>query len=218
MKKHFRKGFTFLLLLSALNSCTQTLQNKTDMHKMTTNIENVIIKLKHNYDLSNDEYAIIVNPENQMLYLVRNDSIHRTFIISTGKNGLGSEANSGKTPTGTHRIKQKFGDGAEAGAIFVARANTGKISTIHTDETNIKKDHVTTRIIWLEGLEEGVNKGKGIDTYNRYIYIHGTPEEGLLGQPASQGCIRMKNIEVIELYDMVPEGTLVEILNLPFEE
>lgn len=218
MKKHITTGLIFLLFMTSLSYCSQSSQKNTKMHQMNPYIETALIKLKQNYNLSNDDYAIIVNPENQTLYLIRDDSIHRTFVISTGKNGLGSEANSGKTPTGSHRIKKKFGDGAETGAIFVARANTGKIAEIHTDNTDIEKDHVTTRILWLEGLEEGINKGKGIDSYHRYIYIHGTPEEGLLGQPASQGCIRMKNSEVIELFSTVPEGTLVEILDLTYKE
>lgn len=75
----------------------------------------------------------------------------------------------------------------------------------------MEDDLVTTRILWLQGLEPGVNQGKGIDSHARYIYIHGTPEEGLIGQPASHGCIRMYNRDVIELFDAVQEGTLVEI-------
>lgn len=86
--------------------------------------------------------------------------------------------------------------------------NSGKTTEIGIDT---KEDLVTTRIMWLKGLEAGINKGKGIDSYNRRIYIHGTPEEGLIGRPASYGCIRMKNKDVIELFNLLKEGTLVEI-------
>ena len=95
---------------------------------------------------------------------------------------------------------------------MTGRVFNGNIATIHTDETESKTDDVTSRILWLEGREKGKNKGKGIDSFNRYIYIHGTPEEGRLGKPASHGCIRMKNKEVIDLYKLVEVGTLVLIL------
>ena len=88
----------------------------------------------------------------------------------------------------------------------------GDIATIYTDETKSKTDDITSRIFWLEGLEKGKNKGKGIDSFSRYIYIHGTSEEGRLGTPASHGCIRMKNKAVIDLYKKIEVGTLVLIL------
>ena len=95
---------------------------------------------------------------------------------------------------------------------MIGRVYSGQIATIYTDQTKSKTDDVTSRILWLEGLEKGLNKGAEIDSYKRYIYIHGTSEEGRLGTPASHGCIRMKNKEVIELYDKIKIGTLVLIL------
>ena len=83
---------------------------------------------------------------------------------------------------------------------------------IHTDDSPAEGDYVTTRIMWLEGLEPGINKGPGIDSFKRYIYIHGTPEEGRIGRPASHGCIRMRNADVIRLFDDVAVGTLVDIV------
>lgn len=165
----------------------------------------------------NENPSLLISPSTQTLSVYKGDSLVKTYVISTAKNGLGCEAGSGKTPTGRHRVKAKFGEDKPPGAIFKARAFTGEIAQIYTDETDVEEDPVTTRILWLEGLEEGKNKGPGVDSYYRYIYIHGTPEEGLLGQPASKGCIRMSNKDVIELFEMVPVGTPVNILNEPWQ-
>ena len=95
---------------------------------------------------------------------------------------------------------------------MIGRIFTGEIATIYTDTRRSPTDDITSRILWLEGLEEGINKGEGIDSFKRYIYIHGTSEEGRLGMPASHGCIRMKNKEVIDLFKLIEVGTLVLIL------
>ncbi len=112
---------------------------------------------------------------------------------------------------GKHQIHSKFGENAELGAIFKGRINTGEIVEIILEERSKGNDFVTSRIMWLEGLDEGLNRGAGIDSYSRYIYIHGTDEEGLIGQKASHGCIRMKNADVIELFEHVEVGTIVNI-------
>ncbi|MCF8235290.1 MAG: L,D-transpeptidase [Bacteroidales bacterium] len=165
----------------------------------------------------NENPSLLISPATQTLSVYKGDSLVKTYVISTAKNGLGCEAGSGKTPTGLHRVKEKFGEGKPIGAIFKARAFTGEIAQIYTDDTDIEGDPVTTRILWLEGLEEGKNKGPGVDSYYRYIYIHGTPEEGLLGRPASKGCIRMSNKDVIELFGIIPVGTPVNILDEPWQ-
>ncbi len=132
----------------------------------------------------------------------------KTYPVSTSKYGIGSEAGSNKTPLGLHRIKNKIGDGAPQNTIFKARRNTGKKAIINQPNSG---DLVTTRIMWLTGLEPGKNSGRGIDSYRRYIYIHGTAEEEKIGEVASHGCIRMYNKDVIDLFDRVDEGTKVEI-------
>lgn len=174
-------------------------------------------KLKKKFGLKKKEKYLVVNPENQRMYLEYNGIVLREYIVSTSKFGLGSESGSNMTPVGTHRIKEKVGKGAEPGRIFKGRIDTGRNTQIYPDKTDLEKDDVITRIMWLDGQEEGINRGGNVDSHERYIYIHGTPEEGLLGKPASHGCIRMKNSDVIELFDMVPSGTLVEILNRPFK-
>ena len=117
---------------------------------------------------------------------------------------------------GTHRIKEKFGNGAKKGSIFKSRVDTKKLSKIYTDKTDSKIDYVTTRILWLDGQENKINRGNKVDSHDRCIYIHGTPEEGFIGKPASHGCIRMKNTDVIALFDSVSLNTLVEIQNKEF--
>ena len=154
---------------------------------------------------------IIVDISEQRLYLYNNDNLVQSFPVSTSKYGEGQIENSFKTPLGLHEIKEKIGDKALINTIFNARENTNKIAEIQINPNDTEDDFVTSRILWLDGLENGINRGVGVDSYSRYIYIHGTHEEGLIGQKASHGCIRMFNNDVIELFDMVSEGTKVEI-------
>ena len=155
---------------------------------------------------------IFVSIKKQRLYHIKNDTIIKEYIISSSAYGIGSEAGSNKTPLGLHKVNQKYGEKTPINGRMVGRVFYGEIATIYKDNTKSKKDDVTTRILWLEGLEQGKNKGEGIDSFKRHIYIHGTSEEGRLGTPASHGCIRMKNKEVIDLYNKVAIGTLVLIL------
>ena len=155
---------------------------------------------------------IFVSIKKQRIYHIKNDTIIKEYIISSSAYGVGSEAGSNKTPLGLHKIRQKYGEETPINGRMVGRVFYGEIATIYKDNTKSKKDDVTTRILWLEGLERGKNKGEGVDSFKRYIYIHGTSEEGRLGTPASHGCIRMKNKEVIDLYNKVSIGTLVLIL------
>jgi len=155
---------------------------------------------------------LIVDAGAQRMYLVEQGQPVGGWVISTAANGTGSEKGSDKTPLGLHKISEKIGDGAPLGAIFKARQNTGKqVEILTAPGADSKDDYVTSRIMWLEGLEPGVNKGGDVDSKERYIYIHGTGEEGKLGTPASHGCIRMKNADVINLFNRVDENTLVYI-------
>ena len=177
--------------------------------------QNSIIERVGNYldskNIFTDE-IIYVSIKKQTLYHIQHKRIIREYTISTSSYGIGSRNGSNKTPIGLHSVKEKYGDKTPINGIMVSRVFYGNIATIYNDETKSKTDDITSRILWLEGLEKGKNKGKGIDSFNRYIYIHGTSEEGRLGKPASHGCIRMKNKEVIDLYNLVEVGTLVLIL------
>ncbi len=114
-------------------------------------------------------------------------------MISSGKNGIGETENSGKTPRGWHEVAEKFGENEPENAVFIARQPTGEIYNSDLAEQFPERDWILRRILWLSGLEEGFNQGNGCDTYQRYIYIHGTPDTEPMGMPLSHGCIRMRN-------------------------
>ena len=177
--------------------------------------QNSIIERVNNYLDSKYAYEneiLYVSIKQQKLYHIQNNSITKEYVISSSAYGIGSKSGSNKTPIGLHKIARKYGEKTPINGRMTGRVFYGDIATIYTDETKSKSDDVTSRIFWLEGMEKGKNKGKGIDSFSRYIYIHGTSEEGMLGKPASHGCIRMKNKEVIDLYKLIEVGTLVLIL------
>ena len=174
--------------------------------------QNNIILEARDYIADDLKELIFVSIKDQKLYYIKDNRIIEGFIISSSKYGTGSEVGSNKTPIGLHNIKEKHGDNVPINGKMTERIFYGQLATIYNDMTESKEDDITSRILWLEGLENGRNKGEGIDSYKRYIYIHGTSEEGRLGTPASHGCIRMKNKDVIDLYKMVEVGTLVLIL------
>ena len=168
--------------------------------------------LKYSYPDSDQKHVAVISIYDQRLYLYKNSRLFRTYPVSTSRYGVGNKNGSYKTPLGLHRIVSKIGADAPLGAIFKGRKQTEEIARIFKTKVTLPYDLVTSRILRLEGLEVGVNKGAGIDTYGRYIYIHGTHEEGLIGQPASIGCVRMKNMDVIDLFKEIPESSLVLIV------
>ena len=150
---------------------------------------------------------LFVDTMSQQLFVCRGTAIVERFDASTALRGLGNREGSNKTPTGLHRIKEKIGAGAPAGRIFRDRLDTGlDCSSDLTEDTLI-----VTRILRLEGLEPGLNKGPHIDSFERYIYIHGTNKEELVGTPLSHGCVCLRSNDIIRLFDTVKEGTLVFI-------
>ena len=154
---------------------------------------------------------IKVDLSEQTLSLFNNQSIQKTYHISSSKYGIGNKKGSLKTPLGEHQIVNKIGANAPIGTIFKGRQNTKKIAKInHRD--SLKKDLVTTRILRLKGMEPGKNAGKNIDSYHRLIYIHGTTDEINIGTPTSRGCIRMKNMDIIDLFSRVKVGMRVLIV------
>tara|TARA_Y200000002_G_C22677527_1_gene662714 strand:+ start:2065 stop:2721 length:657 start_codon:yes stop_codon:yes gene_type:complete len=177
-----------------------------DIHQQSLN--SLVKTYQNNSTLSK---AIVVDISEQRLYLVDDLEIIKSYPISSSKFGEGSKENSYKTPLGSHEIKDKIGFKAAKNTIFSSRINTMKPAEIITKPIDSENDFITSRIMWLDGLEYGKNKGEGFDSYSRYIYIHGTHEEGLIGTKASHGCIRMFNNDVIELFDEVQEGTFVLI-------
>lgn len=141
----------------------------------------------------------------------RGPELLRQFPISTALNGAGEAEGSYRTPRGRHRIAQKIGAGAPLFAVFKGRQPTGEIWTPEFEAKTPGCDWILSRILWLEGMEAGKNQGDKVDSHARYIYIHGTNEEHKIGTPVSHGCIRMKNADVVALYDLVETGTEVNI-------
>ncbi len=157
-------------------------------------------------DPAGKKLFILVIISEQKLYLIEGNKILKSYPISSSRFGTGFTKDSFKTPLGIHRVYKKIGYGVPLGGVFVGREFTGEIAVFPAEG-----DLITTRILWLEGLEEGKNRGGEVDTKERFIYIHGTPEEHLLGTPASKGCIRMGNRDIAELFDLVEEETPVLI-------
>ena len=135
----------------------------------------------------------------------------RTYPVSTSKNGLGEKNGSFCTPRGRHIVRAKIGTGQPLNTVFVRRRPTGEIWSPELDARYAGRDWMLTRILWLSGCEVGRNRLGEVDTMRRYIYIHGSPERAEMGKPGSIGCIRMRNADIIELFDLVPPFTPVDI-------
>ena len=135
----------------------------------------------------------------------------RRYVISTAAQGAGEQMGSYQTPRGRHRIRARIGDGLPLGAVLRGRRPTGEICTPALMAAQPDKDWILTRILWLCGEERGFNRGGQVDTMRRYVYIHGTPDSTPLGVPGSHGCVRMRNADLIALFDRVPVGTPVLI-------
>ncbi len=151
---------------------------------------------------------ILVNTSEGKISFCDRDAIVKTWHCSIGKNGTGSADGSGCTPLGIHRVVEKYGHGLPSRAVLKDRVFSGDV----IDKTATAANMVQSRIIRLAGCENGINKGNGVDTYQRFVYIHGACREDLVGLPQSHGCITMINSEVIELFDLVSEGMIAAIV------
>ena len=203
-----RKFKLLIFFILFLNSCsTMIMENNIKYNK------NSVLQSIASIDQSFNqlESLLYVDIDNQNMFFLKKGTVFKVYKISSSYYGTGSEANSLKTPLGKHEIYRKLGQNLPVNAILKGRVWSGAIANIITEEVDTDFDHVTSRILWLDGLEVGKNKGKGIDSRSRYIYIHGTAEEGLIGKPASDGCIRMYNSDVIELFELVEEKAQVWI-------
>ena len=136
----------------------------------------------------------------------------RVFPVSTAANGAGEERGSYCTPRGRHIVRARIGAGLPLGSVLVGRRPTGELYTPELGRAEPERDWILSRILWLSGLEPGYNRLGSCDSMRRYIYIHGTPDEGFAQAPLSHGCIRMRNRDIVELFNLVPAGTLVDIL------
>ena len=163
------------------------------------------------FDITDHPAIILVDISQQTLSLIGPDSILYHWPVSTAKAGIGNQINSYQTPLGAHTISEKIGQHEPLHMLFEARQPTGKLAKAIQSQQSSGLDQITSRILWLKGLEPNINLGGKVDTHERFIYIHGTAEEGLIGQAVSHGCIRMRNADIAELFDLVNVGTPVYI-------
>ena len=158
-----------------------------------------------------DSILIEISLPLQALYLKKGNKVIREYPVSTAGNGAGEQEGSECTPRGRHSIAEKVGHGCPANTVFVEREATGEIYSPELRSRFPGRDWILTRILRLRGEEPGLNQGGNVDTFERFIYIHGTPEDTDMDIPGSHGCIRMRNQDVIDLFDRIEHGTLVVI-------
>ncbi|MBA3771634.1 MAG: L,D-transpeptidase [Ramlibacter sp.] len=154
---------------------------------------------------------ILISARDQTLILRGPDSATRRYSVSTAGNGSGELEGSGCTPRGRHFVRAKIGAGRPEGAVFAGRRETGEIYTETLARTHPQRDWILTRLLWLCGREPGKNRFGAVDTMRRYIYIHGCPDALPMGVPLSHGCVRMRNKDIVELFDLVEVGCEVLI-------
>jgi len=154
---------------------------------------------------------ICVSIASQTLTVFAHDVMQHQFTISTAKAGVGQESGSYQTPLGWHNIRAKIGKNAPENTVFVGRRQTGEQYSPDLSAAYPGRDWILTRILWLSGLERAKNRLHTVDTMRRYIYIHGSPESRIMGVPSSKGCICMRNIDIVKLFDIIPVRTPILI-------
>lgn len=159
--------------------------------------------------------SIEISIQDQIMRLCINGQA-KDYSISTAKLGIGQEKGSNQTPLGWHEVRAKIGHDAKANSVFVGRRFTGEIYTPELAEEFPKRDWILSRILWLSGCEVGRNRLGNVDSMQRYIYIHGTPDSEPMGQAESHGCIRMRNKDVIELFNTLDVGATIWIQESTF--
>ncbi|RLJ18376.1 hypothetical protein DJ030_11750 [bacterium endosymbiont of Escarpia laminata] len=147
----------------------------------------------------------------QKIALLEDGNPLLSYPVATGRNGPGEQSGSGCTPRGLHKIRLKIGSGCPENCVFVGRRASGEIYSPALAAKHPDRDWILTRILWLTGLESGLNRGGSVDTLRRYIYIHGSPDSEPFGVPVSHGCIRMRNHDLLDLFEQVETNMLVEI-------
>jgi lipoprotein-anchoring transpeptidase ErfK/SrfK len=150
-------------------------------------------------------------PDQRLTLVDDRGDVLRTYSVSTARNGAGERRGSHCTPRGRHIVRAKIGAGAAPNTVFVGRRPTGELWSPALEAQHPGRDWILTRILWLSGCEPGFNRLGEVDTMRRYVYIHGSPDTQPMGVPGSIGCVRMRNADIIELFELVPAGTPVEV-------
>jgi hypothetical protein len=161
------------------------------------------------------ERVLVVRISTATMQFYRRGELVRSYVISTSRRPPSNVKNSLGTPRGLHEIAERIGAGQPPGMVFKARVPTGRhFHEVESDDPNAENHYlITGRILWLRGLEPGVNRGGDVDTYERYVYIHGTNHEDRIGEPLSSGCVLMRNLDIVGLYEEVRAGDLVMIVD-----
>ena len=194
-----------LSLLSAAVLLTSGCSSLNDMNSKNK-IPGACLTTCWRLQVTPTKYLLTVNISKQTVSLFENGAFVKKYPCSTSRFGIGQQENSNCTPLGLHRVAEKIGDGEPAGTIFKSREVVGNVS-----ELGVKAGGITTRIMWLDGLEPGLNRGGDVDTHARYVYIHGTADQASIGRPFSSGCTHLADPDLIKLFDMLPSGTMVWI-------
>ncbi|GMR15933.1 MAG: L,D-transpeptidase [Gammaproteobacteria bacterium] len=157
------------------------------------------------------EKIVDIDISKQQLTLLQGKDVVASYAVSTAKNGIGQLNGSECTPAGWHVIRAKIGQNAKENTVFVARRESGEIFSEELRQQNTERDWILTRILWLSGLDRGKNRGGEVDTMRRYIYIHGCPDSDSFATPSSHGCVKMRNKDIIDLFNNIDAGTRVLI-------
>lgn len=160
---------------------------------------------------------IRISLADQRLELLEGGEPVLVYSVSTAANGAGELQDSGRTPRGWHEVRARIGAGQPQGTVFVGRRPTGEIFSAALAAQHPARDWILTRILWLRGLERGRNRGRGVDSMCRYIYLHGCPDTEPMGIARSHGCVRLRNADIVELFERVSAGTRVWIQERPFD-
>jgi len=193
-------------VMSAVVLLTFGCASQRGPYSMNSKIPDTCLAACERLGITPTEFILVVNVSRQASALFEDGKFVKQFPCSTSRFGIGQIEGSNCTPLGLHCIAEKIGEGELPGTVFKSRAVIG-----HTSQPELADAKITTRILWLEGLEPGFNQGTNVDSHARYIYIHGTGDQKTIGEPASHGCIHLADADLLWLFDRVPSGTLVWI-------
>ena len=208
MRGRFRLAAVLILLILSSQGCATHRQVKAinPTIKFPSNLPEAFQRACERLNINPTPYVLVIQISTQTAALYVDGQYDSQYRCSTSRYGVGQEENSNRTPLGLHCIAEKIGAGEPPGTVFKSREVVG-----HTSDPLHADGKITTRIMWLDGLDPGFNRGGSVDSHARYIYIHGTADQASIGRPASCGCTHLADPDLIKLFDLLPSGTLVWI-------
>jgi hypothetical protein len=197
-----------VLMMLSTSGCV-TNRYYTHMHRPVTfpaRLPDACLTACARLNLTPTHYVVVIQVSTQTLAVYEDGAYDRQYPCSTSRHGIGQTEGSNRTPLGLHGIAEKIGAGEPAGTVFKGRQIVGR-----TTDPGLQDAKITTRILWLDGLDPGFNRGGNVDSHARYIYIHGTADQASIGIPTSCGCTHLEDADLIPLFDLLPSGTMVWI-------